>query len=106
MYSTVIYNITRSSLLQSTFVQLPFKSTIKSLTLRVISKQKGALWVSVDGKKIKRYLVKSQWEKAEEGWYYNLSDRTILINTAVPKKDNFDIIVSTEEFDLIGMNKD
>ena len=83
-----------------------FKSTIKSLTLRVISKQKGALWVSVDGKKIKRYLVKSQWEKAEEGWYYNLSDRTILINTAVPKKDNFDIIVSTEEFDLIGMNKD
>ncbi|MCO6542416.1 MAG: DUF4968 domain-containing protein [Lactobacillus sp.] len=83
-----------------------FKSSIESLTLRVINKQKGALYVSVDGRQIKRFLVKKQWEEASEGWYYNLSDRTILINAKVPNKDDFDIVVSTEKFDLIGMKKD
>lgn len=82
-----------------------YDSTINSLTLRVISKEKGALWVSVDGKKIKRHLVKSQWEETKEGWFYDLSNQTILIKTENPRKNNFDIIVSTEEFDLIGMSE-
>lgn len=82
-----------------------YDSTINSLTLKIIDKQKGALWVSVDNKKIKRFLVQQQWEAATEGWYYNLSNKTILVKTKMPKKDNFDIIISTEKFDLIGMSK-
>lgn len=82
-----------------------YKPTVESLTLNLINKQKGALWVSVDGEEITRYLVQSQWEEAEEGWYYNLSNRTIQIKTKWPQKDDFDIIVSTEKFDLIGMDK-
>lgn len=80
-----------------------FDSTIEKLTLKVISKEKGAFWVSVDGTKIPRFIVRDKWEEAECGWYYNLSDRTIWIKCQKPAKDDFDIVVSTEKFDLIGM---
>ncbi len=62
--------------------------------------------VSVDGEKIERFLVRDNWEEAKAGWYYNLSDRTILIKCPKPKKDDFEIIVSTEKFDLIGMTEE
>ncbi len=80
-----------------------YAGTVERLTLKVISKEKGAFWVSVDGRRIARYLVADNWEEADEGWYYNLSDRTVWVKCAKPQKDDFDIIVSTEKFDLIGM---
>lgn len=83
-----------------------YEDTIERLTLKVVSKEKGAFWVSVDGRRITRYLVADNWEEADEGWYYNLSDRTVWIKCAKPKKDDFEIVVSTEKFDLIGMADD
>ena len=83
-----------------------YTDTIEKLTLRVISKEKGAFWVTVDGKQIPRYIVRDNWEEAEEGWYYELSDRTILVKCNKPQANDFDIVVSTEKFDLIGMNED
>ena len=47
--------------------------------------------------------MQDNWEEAESGWYYNMSDRTIWVKCPKPKKDDFDIVVSTEKFDLIGM---
>lgn len=76
---------------------------VEKLTLKVISKTKGAFWVSVDGRQIPRFLVRDNWEEAESGWYYNLSDRTVWVKCPKPAKDDFDIVVSTEKFDLIGM---
>ena len=72
----------------------------------MISKEKGAFWVTVDGKPITRYIVRDNWEEADEGWYYNLSDRTIWVKCDKPEKDDFEIVVSTEKFDLIGMVKE
>ena len=80
-----------------------YPDTVERLTMTVVSKAKGAFWVSVDGRQIPRYLVRDNWEESESGWYYNLSDRTILIKCPKPAKDDFDIVVSTEKFDLIGM---
>ncbi len=80
-----------------------FQDTIEDLTLRVVSKKKGAFWVSVDGELLTRYLVKENLEEAESGWYYNLSDRTVMIKCKKPQKEHFEIVVSTEKFDLIGM---
>ena len=79
---------------------------IKNFTIKVLSKEKGAFWVTVDGKKISRFLVRDNWDEAEEGWYYNLSDRTVLIKFPKPEKFNFDVVISTEKFDLIGMNEE
>lgn len=80
-----------------------YPDSVERLTLKVLSKDKGAFWVSVDGRQIPRFLVRDNWEQAEAGWYYNLSDRTIWIKCEKPRKDAFDIVVSTEKFDLIGM---
>ena len=80
-----------------------YESTIEKLSFKVVSKEKGAFWVTADGKKLTRYIVRDNYDEADEGWYYNLSDRTIWVKCAKPKKDDFDIIVSTEKFDLIGM---
>ncbi len=83
-----------------------YPGTVRRLTLKLVSKAKGAFWVTVDGKPIPRYLVRDNWEEAESGWYYHLSDRTIWVKTPRPEKDAFEIVVSTEKFDLIGMNED
>lgn len=83
-----------------------YADTVEKLTLRVVSKEKGAYWVTVDGRQIPRYIVRDNWEEAEEGWYYELADRTILVKCVKPQADKFDIVVSTEKFDLIGMNED
>lgn len=81
-----------------------YPDTIERLNIKLISKRKGAFWVSVDGKRITRYIVRDNWEDSSEGWYYNLSDRTIMIKCDKPDKDDFEIVASTEKFDLIGMN--
>ena len=80
-----------------------YPGTIERMTMKVVSKEKGAFWVTVDGQKITRYLVRDNWEEAESGWYYNLSDRTVWVKFPKPAKDDFEIVVSTEKFDLIGM---
>ena len=83
-----------------------YVDTVEKLTLRVVSKEKGAYWVTVDGRQIPRYIVRDNWEEADEGWYYELADRTILVKCAKPQAKDFEIVVSTEKFDLIGMNED
>lgn len=80
-----------------------YQDTVERLTLRVVSKEKGACWVSVDGEQIPRFLVKENWDQAESGWYYNMTDRTVMIKCPKPHKDDFDIVLSCEKFDLIGM---
>lgn len=80
-----------------------YKDTVEKLTLKVVSKEKGAYWVTVDGEQIPRFLVKENLDEAECGWYYNLSDRTVMIKCPKPDKKDFDIVLSCEKFDLIGM---
>ncbi len=83
-----------------------YPDTWERLTLRLVSKAKGAFWVSVDGQQIPRFLVRDNWEEAESGWYYHLSDRTVWVKCPKPRKDAFEIVISTEKFDLIGMVED
>lgn len=83
-----------------------YPGTVEKLTMKVVSKAKGAFWVTVDGQQIPRYIVRDNWEESESGWYYDLSDRTIWVKCNKPAKDDFDIVVSTEKFDLIGMSED
>ena len=83
-----------------------YEPTVERLTLRVVSPEKGAFWVTVDGQKLPRFIVRDAYDEADEGWFYNLSDRTIMVKAAMPKARDFDIVVSTEKFDLIGMAED
>lgn len=89
--------------------QISFKTTgnyesgISNLKIKLINKEKGAYWVSVENERIPRFLNKRAWEEIEQGWYYELSDKTVLVKCKKPTKKEFDIIVSCEKFDLIGM---
>ena len=53
-----------------------YPDSIERLSLRLVSKKKGAFWVTADGEAIPRYLVRDNWEESESGWYYELSDRS------------------------------
>lgn len=83
-----------------------YASPVNHLNLRLVSKAKGALWASVDGQLLNQYIVRDVFDAAESGWYYNLTDRTIMVKCPKPDKLDFDIIISTEKFDLIGMAED
>lgn len=80
-----------------------YESPVERMTIKLVSKQKGAFWVTVDGERIPRYIVRDGWDQAESGWYYNLSDRTIWVKYPTPAKKKYEVIISKEKFDLIGM---
>ena len=75
----------------------------QKLELDVVSPEKGALFVSCDGIALKRYLVAEDYEASNGGWYYDCSSHLIKVKCEKPEKDSFKVIVSTEKFDLIGM---
>ena len=83
-----------------------YQSPVETFSLRLVSKQKGAYWVTVNGKKLPQFIVRDGFEEAETGWYYHLSDRTIRIKCPKPVEIDFDVVISTEKFDLIGMAED
>lgn len=82
-----------------------YADTVDSLTLRLVSKAKGAYWVTVDGKPVQRTIVREAFDAANCAWYYNMSDRTIWVKYPKPAKDDYDVVISTEKFDLVGMVK-
>ena len=63
-------------------------------------------WVSVGGEKIPRFLIRDAFDEAETGWYYDMSDRIVKVKCKKPQKDDFEIVVSCEKFDLIGMENE
>lgn len=83
-----------------------YESTVDSLTIRLVSKAKGAYWVTVDGQPVPRTIVREAFDEAACAWYYNMSDRTIWVKYPKPEKDDYDVVISTEKFDLVGMVKE
>lgn len=81
-----------------------YRNTWKQAELIVINKEKGAFGVRVDGKVLPQYLTREDYENAPEAWYYNMSDRTVRVSFHKPERMGFNVIISFERFDLIGMN--
>jgi alpha-glucosidase len=79
-----------------------FPSTIENMLVKVVNKQKGAYWVTVCGRKIKQILHADRFEVVTEGWYYNPSMGTVCIKYPNITGD-YQVVVSFEKFDLIGM---
>ena len=75
------------------------------MELRVVSKEKGAYWCALEGRKIPGFVVQDDYEAAEEGWFYHLPDRTVWVKFKKPAEREFTVTVSTEKFDLVGMVK-
>ena len=80
-----------------------YEQTIETMTLKMVSKEKGAYWATIDGKSIPRHIIRDAFSEADLGWYYDMSDCTICVKFPVPEKKDFEVVISKEKFDLIGM---
>jgi alpha-glucosidase len=79
-----------------------YVSPLEDVLLEVIHREKAPFWVSLDGQKLKHFLYRPSFEAARSGWYYSQSLKTVLIKYPCPKAA-YDLTVSFEQFDLIGM---
>lgn len=79
-----------------------YKSAVKTMYLDMIHREKAPYWVQVDGAVIPHFLHRKKFEQAECGWYYSQRLKSVQIKYRNPDRD-YDVIVSFEQFDLIGM---
>jgi alpha-glucosidase len=79
-----------------------YKDSIKTVRANIIKKEKSPYWVSLAGRKLPHFLNRRKFEASSEGWYYSQTNRSVEIKYANPESD-YELIVSFEMFDLIGM---
>ena len=79
-----------------------YQSALENIHLDVIHRQKSPFWVMLDNQELPHFLHRRKFEDAEQGWYYSQHLKSVQIKYKNPKKD-YSIIISFEEFDLIGM---
>jgi len=70
--------------------------------IEMIAKEKSPFWVTLDGRKIEHFLNRRKFDEAAEGWYYSQTKKAVEVKYANPGKD-YNLTVSFEQFDLIGM---
>ena len=80
-----------------------YENTVSSMELDVIHREKAPYYVMVDGKEVPHFLHRRKYEEAECGWYYSQRLKSVLIKYPNPKRD-YSVIVSFENFDMIGMS--
>lgn len=80
-----------------------YQHSYQDLYVKVVSKNKGALFVACDQEALQHFLTLDEFAQANSGWYYNMSSRVIEIKLPKKEKESFSLMVSTEHFDLIGM---
>ena len=79
-----------------------YETAVEDLYIDMIHREKAPYWVKVDGQEIRHYLHRRKFEEADCGWYYSQRLKSVQIKYKNPKKD-YRVIVSFEQFDLIGM---
>ena len=79
-----------------------YETAVKTLYLDMIHREKAPYWVKADGQTIPHFLHRRKFEEADCGWYYSQRLKSVQIKYPNPKKD-YQVIVSFEQFDLIGM---
>ena len=79
-----------------------YETAVESMALDMIHREKSPFYVQVDGKELPHFLHRRKFEEAESGWYYSQRLKSVQIKYPNPKK-NHEVLVSFEQFDLIGM---
>ena len=79
-----------------------YEDTVETVKVEMIAKEKSPFWVTLDDRKIEHFLNRRKFDAAAEGWYYSQSKKAVEVKYANPAKD-YDLTVSFEQFDLIGM---
>jgi alpha-glucosidase len=80
-----------------------YASPIKTMVLDVVNERRGAYWVSVAGRRIPQFLDRRKWAAADDGWIYDAARAAVRVKYPNPDGD-YEVVVSFETFDLIGMD--
>ena len=79
-----------------------YETAVETMAIDMIHREKAPYWVTLDGKELPHFLHRRKFEEAECGWYYSQRLKSVQIKYKNPKKD-YRLLVSFEQFDLIGM---
>lgn len=79
-----------------------YKDTVRNIKVDMVKKERSPFWVSLSGKRMRHFLNRRLFEQATEGWYYSQSKRSVEVKYPNPS-DDYELQVSFEDFDLIGM---
>lgn len=79
-----------------------YETAVETMYIDLIHREKAPYWVTVDGQQIPHFLHRRKFDEAEQGWYYSQRLKSVQIKYQNPKKD-YQVLVSFEQFDLIGM---
>lgn len=79
-----------------------YENTVEKMHIDMVHREKSPYWVQVDGKEIEHFLYREDYEAAECGWYYSQTLKSVQIK--YPNiHHGYQVVVSFEAFDLIGM---
>lgn len=79
-----------------------YEDLVDTIELEIVSRDKSPLVIKNGSNELKRYTNYSQYQKANEGWYYNITKRAVMIKYKNPKQD-YVLDISYEAFDMIKM---
>lgn len=79
-----------------------YQSTLEKVKIELIHKEKCPFYVTLEGRTLPHILNRRHFEAASEGWYYSQSRRQVEIKYPYVKH-SYEIAVSFEPFDMIGM---
>lgn len=79
-----------------------YESPVERMHIDMVHREKSPYWVKVDGDEIAHFLHRAEYEKAECGWYYSQTLKSVQIKYPNVGHD-YEVVVSFEAFDLIGM---
>ena len=79
-----------------------YDTAVESMYLDMIHREKAPFYVQLDGKELPHFLHRRKFEEAESGWYYSQRLKSVQIKYPNPKRDH-EVLVSFEQFDMIGM---
>ena len=79
-----------------------YETAVETMYIDMIHREKAPYWVTIDSEQVPHFLHRRKFEEAECGWYYSQRLKSVQIKYKNPKKD-YQILVSFEQFDLIGM---
>lgn len=79
-----------------------YQSDVKTVLIDMIHNEGSPFWATLNDQPLAHIQNKKKFEAAEEGWYYSQTLRSVMIKFANPK-DNYQLKVSFENFDMLGM---
>ncbi len=80
----------------------PYKTSVERVLLDVIHREKAPYRVLLSGRELPHFLYRNKFDKADEGWYYSQTLKSVQVKYRNPGAD-YRVVVSFEPFDMLGM---